>query len=368
MADLEVKNHISPLQLAIVIVTMGVGVAGESFNQIFREAGHGAWLSVLAGGGLFYGVAWMMVKLGDMFPGESFVDYMPKIWGRPVGVSAVLLFSLVFVVQSAVTLHSFSREIAFFMFDRTPFEFIEATMLAVCVYCALQDLGTIVRVTQFVFFTALPVWLVLQVVSLINFQWIDVLPLWPVDIGGVIRGAALSWNLYAGYEIVLMLLPWVYQGNMKMTRAMAVAFGMTGVMFLFWTVLQTGVLTVDGAQKIPYPAMTVIRNVELPGTFVERLDTYFLLFWIQLTFVLIAVMLYGVARALAKLWGHADHRPWLIALVPILFICGDAAHNVRVYQDLDRLSVSCGLLLSLGVIPLTYGLVWWKKWKNRGAS
>lgn len=368
MANLEAKAKMSPLQLAIIVAAEMVGMPGQTLAPILKAAGHAAWLSIVAGTALFYGVAWLIVKLGEQFPEESFAEYLPRLFGRWIGGAVVWLFVFIFFLQYGNVLHVMSREITFFMFDQTPFEVVAIGLLTVCAYCALQDWGTIIRVMQFIIFTAFPGWLFLLLVSLLSFRFLNFLPLWPENAAGVAAGVVHSWNLFQGYECVLLLLPLVYKGNIKPARAVAGAFALNTGVFLLWAVLQIGVLTLEGARNTPFPIMTVIRNVEIPGTFLERLDTYFLLFWIQLVFASLTLALYFMAQSLTLLYRYADHRSFVLALVPLLFLIGDAAHHIRVQEAVKQTAEWAGILFSLGIIPLIYAFVWWRRRQERGQN
>lgn len=368
MANLEVKTRMSPLHLTIVTTSLMVGISGRVTEPVLAESGHGAWLAVLTGAALFYGAAWLMVKLGELFPDESFAEYLPRLFGRWLGGALVWLFVLVFFMEAAIVLQGASREITFFMFDRTPFEVVEASMLLVCVYCCLQDWGTIMRVIQFVFFTAVPLWLFLMVISLLGFRFINFLPVWPENAAGVVTGALYSWSFFQGYEGVLLLLPLVRKGNIRPARAMAWAFLLTAGIFLLRVTAEIGVLTLDGARNATFPLLTVVRNVEIPGTFLERLDTYFLIFWIQGIFASVALSIYFMAQSLAKLYRYEDHRPLVLALVPPLFLLGDATHYIKVFEGLRTALGWTGVAFSLVVMPAVYGWAWWRRRQGRDAG
>jgi spore germination protein len=365
MANLEVKTRMSPLHLTIVIATTMMGISGRVTEPLLVESGHGAWLALLVGAAVFYGAAWLMIKLGEQFPDESFAEYLPRLWGRWLGGAVVWMFVLVFFLQTAIVLQGVSREITFFMFDITPFEVVEASLLSVCTYCCLQDWGTIMRVVQFVFFTAFPMWLFLLMAGLLGFRFMNLLPLWPEDAAGVAAGALHTWNLFQGYECVLLLLPLVYKGNIKPSRAVAGAFGLATGVFMLRIVLDIGVLTLEGALKAAFPMMTIVRIVEIPGTFLERLDTYFMIFWIQGIFVSMTLAIYFMAQSLTLLYRFKDHRPFVLALVPPLFILGDASHYIRVFEWLRTAVEWAGLAFSLGVMPLVFALVWWRRRRGR---
>ncbi len=357
----------SPLQLAIVVVVAVIGIHSDAMLQVIKDAGTAAWLSMLLGGGLFCAAALLMVKLGDLFPGQTLAEYLPVVWGKWPGAAVILLFMVLVIIYTALMLQGFSRVISFFMFDRTPFEALEAGLLAVCVYCALQDWATILRVVQLIFFTALPATVVFISLAGVSFHYINILPLWPQQIQGVAYGVWHSWIDYSGYEVLLVLLPLVHRGTTRVSAALIGAFAFLALFFVFLIVLMTGVFTVEGVVKVPYPLMSAIRAADLPGTYLERLDTYFLLFWIQIQFAMFSILLYSLALVPTRYFGFSDHRPWVLALAPLLFIGGDALHGSRLYEMAAHGSNWLGMAFSLGIIPASYGLAWWQR-RGGGAN
>jgi len=81
-----------------------------------------------------------------------------------------------------------------------------------------------------------------------------------------------------------------------------------------------------------------------------------------------AVILYILAQVPTRYFGYADHRPWVLALTPLLFIGGDALHSSRLYIMAAQSSNLLGMAFSLGIIPASYGLAWWRRRGGNGAN
>jgi spore germination protein len=363
MADLEVKTTMSPLQLAIIIFMVAIAINNAIVRSTVADAGQAAWLSLLAGGALYLGVALLIVKLGDLFPGRTFVQYMPQIWGRWPGTGIVYFYLLFILLMTFVILHGFSREVAFFLFRRTPYEVLEASLLAACVYCALQDWGTVLQVVQVVLYTGMSLWAGFMLVAIPSTQVVHFLPLWPDSAMGVVWGAYHAWQMFFGYELILFLLPLVYRGNTRVGAAVTGAFAALVAVFLLMVMLPIGALTVQGVINSPFPVLAMIRGMEVPGTFVERLDTYYVMYWMQLFFAAFSVFLHIMSKVLAQCHGHADHRPWVLALAPLMFIGGDALHSNRLYEAVGAAANMLGLAFSLAVVPASYALARWRRHK-----
>lgn len=366
MANLEAKTHMSSWQLAIVVFVTCVGAQIMlSPRALIEKAGHGAGFGVMIGGILFYSAVCLMLILAKQYPDETIVEYAPRLFGKVGGTIIVFWFNLLFFLQVAEIFSGLGKIITFYMFDRTPPEVVVLTMLVVCTYCALQDWGTILRVQQFMFFIAYTILIIVWMASILNFQPDNLLPLWPVKVKAVIGGGLSTWSMYAGYECVLLLMPLVYRQVRlgSLLKIMGGTFGCLTLIFLMVIVIIIGVLTVDGAKNLLYPALIVIRSVELPGTFIERLENYLLIAWIPVVFDTLAAMMFFMGQVCMRHWRHADHRPWILLLAPMLYVGCTLLENQQVYDVVSNITMWLGLGFSFVVVPACLAMSWWQKRK-----
>lgn len=359
-------NTMSPWQLGIVLVMIGIGSGiVTAANVLFASAGQFTWFVPLIAGWGYFGAAFLMIKLGKLFPQETFSIYLQHIWGRSFAIVLIWFFVVIILGRLSITLQIFSREISFFMFDRTPIEIISLTLLGVAAYCALQDLGTMLKVTQILFFTALPMLLGIVLLCFINFQFINIYPFWPINIAGFIKASQEFWSFFVGYEFILWLLPWVNRSKTNITKAVGTAFALKGALMAITMLMTLGVLTLEGVKGAPYPVPLSVRGIELPGTFIERMDNYLFLAWIPLAFITQAFPIYIIANIIAETHGYSDHRPFVLLLIPILFLGGMSLHDAPVFSTVARSIHWPGLVFSFAIIPATYFLARWKQQRQK---
>ena len=121
----------------------------------------------------------------------------------------------------------------------------------------------------------------------------------------------------------------------------------------------------DHGKNIPYPALIVIRSVELPGTFIERLENYLLLAWIPIVFDTLAAMMFFMGQVCMRSYQHTDHRPWVLLWVPIIYVSSLLLDDQQVYDVVSKFTLWAGLGFSFGIVPLALLLSWWKKREAR---
>lgn len=366
MANLEVKSKVSAAQFGVVMTAAILGAGYITLpSQIVPLAEQLAWISVLLGGGLFFGAAWIMIKLAALYPQSDLTDYLPQLLGKWLGMSIIGFLVLMFLIALCVAQNQFSRVVTFFLFDRTPPDVIILSMLAVVAYCTMQDLGTIVRVAEFTFFVAIVMSGAIWLAGIFNFQPENLLPFWTDKPMNILQAALNTSETFGGYEIILLLFPLISQKRHSLVKVVGISFILITLVGISIVVMTVGVLTAAAVPNESYPTLIVIRSVELPGTFVERLENYFLLAWIPLLFNSQSLFLYLVAKIMSRLWGFADHRPWVLALVPLVYTGATLLDGLELIDLAGKANNLLALVFSLGIMPLVY---LYAKWKQQGVT
>jgi spore germination protein len=355
MANLEAKSKMSVAQFGVLITAVMFGTQILALpGKLVPQAEQFAWVTVMLGGGAFFTAAWIMMKLGKLYPDQDYTVYLPQLLGKWPGLAVITIFlSLLFIIIS-VNFNQFSRGLAFFMFDRTPSDVIIMGMLGVVVYCALQDLGTIIRVAEFTFFVSTIMMGMIWILGLFNFQPENLMPFWTDKPLNILKATLDTWDVYSGYEIILLLFPLINRKKGNLTLALALAIGFVMIISIIIIVLTVGVLSVEGVKHESYPTLVVVRSVELPGTFIERLENYLLIAWIPSVFNTLAVFVYVIGQTLSRLMGFADHRPWVLAITPVIFVGATLLDGMELVRLADKAASWLGLMFSIGIMPFVY--------------
>lgn len=362
MGNLERRTSMSPTQFALLFAVIGTGTAVLVMPAtLVPVAEQHTWVSVILGAGLYFLASTIFIKLGDCFPGESIVEYLPRIWGSALAVITLAIFTGMILMQTSVRVQSFGREIVFFMFDRTPIEVVILSFLVVCAYGAVQDLGTIIRMAQWLLFLSAPPMAALLLLSMINIQFINFSPIWPVNIMGIVKGVIYSWPYYWGYEVLLILLPAINRRTTNLAAAIASSFFFKICMMLLALISTIGSMTVAGVKNIIYPTLLAVRGIELPGTFIERLDNYLLLSWIPFGYITIVIWIYIASVTWCQYFGYKDHRPFVLIFSVVIYIASMSLHDFSMYLNMVEISRLLGFGFSVLIIPTAYVVARWKR-------
>jgi spore germination protein len=158
-----------------------------------------------------------------------------------------------------------------------------------------------------------------------------------------------------------LLLPFVSADNKKLSLSIGGAFGCMTFIYTLLVLIAIAVLSAEAVRDTPYPLLEVIRGVQIPGTFVERLEVYFLLLWIPVTIDSYLFTLWGISQIMMKQYHYTDHRPWVLILAPILYTLGILPDSLGAIKALTKLDTWLGLSFSFVIIPISLILAWRQK-------
>jgi spore germination protein len=366
MPDLETKHKITSWQLAVMIAATGIGsqiILAPA--ALIHDTGQWGWISVLLGGAIYFFCAYLMLRLASFFPEESLVAYLPRLFGKWIGLLLLLWFLLLFYCQFITILRGFSRVIAYTMFYKTPENAIGFLFLLLCIYGASQSWGTLLRLQQAILFgTLFPLFLI-WLSSLLNFQYENLLPLMPSKLFPVLRGIYDSWNFYSGYEIILIIFPLVYRAGAAKTKTVAAAFGFMCFLFTSVILITVAVLSSKMAADLTTPSLTVIKGVEIPGTFLERLELYLLMFWIPTVYDTMIIFLAVPAFVLTEYFGKTDHRKYVLILAALSGVIAFCLDKIPLYKKAEMLTTLLGVVFSGFATPLMLTVAYIKSKKEK---
>lgn len=346
------RIEFSAWQLAVAVAATGTGsqivLAPANF---IKATGQWGWITIFLGAAVFYGFAFLMLKLAAAFPDQPFTSYTRQLTGKYIGVLISIWLALVFYLQFCTILHGFSREVTFSMFVRTPEAAVGILFLLLCTYGALQSWKTIVRIQEVLVFTALIPLFLMWLTSFLNFNHENLLPLIPRDPAKILKAVYNTWDFYSGYEVILILYPLLHRLGVNKAKAVAVAFGSMAVFFATIIVLTVGVLTAKTAASLSAPTLLVIKGVEIPGTFLERLELYLVYLWLPVVYDTMVIFLAVPARILAELTGRGDYRHYVIVLAFFSLIVGIPLEFTALAEKAGAITTAVGVSFSAIVVP-----------------
>lgn len=355
------KPFISPLQLFIVYVNTAIGAGILTLPRFVAEAAkEDMWLSVIVGGLLMLFALWAATQLSRCFPGQTSIEYNRLLLGTTLGQLVNIVQLSLIIGLASLALQTFSFAMKMFLFDLTPQPAFAIGILTVAVYATQYNWGPFLRIQQAAFFFLFTMLIVILLLGLLNMRSEPFLPLLAEGIVPVLKGARPSWFSFSGPELIAgLLLPFFVlpQAAVK-TGAASIAF--TTFIYTLTVIIAQASLTPAVAAHAILPTITAFRTVEIPDTFIERLDGYLMVLWIFIYFNSLANLLFFASFGASRLLQLEDNRSLVALLAPLLYYLSHLAPTLEDHYTVSSFFNTIGLIWGLGLMPLLLLIAWYK--------
>lgn len=344
------KDKITEAQAAVAVASMiiGVGILTLPRAAVDIMGTPDGWISVILGGLIAVGAGYFAVKLSQRFPGQTFYQYSRAVAGTFLGWVFSLLLVIYFTVLSAFEARALGEMVRNYLLDKTPIEVIIISLLCVGTYLVVGGVNPMVRLFEFylpvigfVFFSVI-------FLNFKNFELDNLRPVLGQGVMPVVKGVQATALSYLGFEIMLILTAFMEKPG-RAVRAVVAGIGIPIFFYLPMIVMVIGSLTVDEVKTLTWPTMELTKEIEFPGAFFERFESFFIVVWTLAIYTTFTASHYFASLGLAQLF-QEDYRFFVYGLLPVIYITAMYPQDLNgVFKMGDFLGYT-GLLAS-SVIP-----------------
>lgn len=362
------KEKICGKGLAMLMIATILGVRFLSLpRDISRLSGADGWLTVLGSGAFLPLLVWLAYRLARYFPDQDIIQYGQVILGKIPGWIMGWLFALFALMITAINTRMFSDVIKVFLLSRTPLDVVVIAMLLTCLPLITGGAESIARIVQLFVPLILVFFLTIILGSLYNADFGELMPLLEQGWLPVVRGLPLAITSFIGVGVLYFFFP-----NVKRSSQEKLGAWLLGGIMLPWLVISVLVIVaqaVFGREEIPfllYPIVSLSMAATLPASaFLERLDLFFIIFWILSSFNSIAITYFLALQTLNRLLGLRQLQPVAWLQLPVLYFLAMVPENIeqRAYL-LHWLSYAGGIFVFLYPLGLLLPLAWWQRRKR----
>lgn len=325
------NNNISLKQLEALIITtiIGVGILSLS-SDVANMLGNDGWIIIVISGFLAMIMMYIMIKLCKLYPGRVYYDFGKDIIGPKLFNVINIIYLFHFLALSAFTLRIFAEIIKIFLLGRTPIEIIILSMLFATTYIARSNIEIIGRMAVFILPIVLVTTGIFVLVTIPVIDFTNILPIFRISLADLKRipnGTGIIFFSYIGFEILFIAMAYV-EGEKGATK-----HSIKGIIYVIVIYLVTFFITLSGfgvfeLKREIWPSLSIMREVELPGFFVENIDGLILAAWILVVFATLGPTLYSGSVVLSKILNTKKHSLFVLPMTPIILILSLIPQNM----------------------------------------
>lgn len=283
MMNNQESYRLTSTELSITLIGMIIGVSVLTIpRSLSREIGTpDGWLSICLSGLFVMLLIYLYTKLQRQFPGQTLLQYLSK---GTYGKWLARLFSILFIIYFTLLVSFEVRIVAIitqlYLLFQTPSEFIVAVFLLTSTYATSKGLQGIIHLNLlFVPFTLITMFL-LSFLNVDKTNFDSLLPILSEGVMPVITGMKVTLTSFLGIEILFFLMAYM---KPKDIRSLPLNLSITVISFIYIsiTVIVYSVFSFEPTQFITFPTIELAKEIELPGGFIERLESLFIVIWMM---------------------------------------------------------------------------------------
>ncbi len=331
----------------LISTTIGMNILYFPVN-ISKSMNNNGWYITILLTALVYLFSLLLFKLYSKYNFTSIFDLFFACCGKIVSKILFIALSLFSLMYVGIILNNFSKVIKLYLFPKTPMPFFIVTMCILIGYGIKNSIRGMIRFNEVAFFIIfLPMLLVFSF-CFNKGDYSNLLPFKLESIENILGGAKSSLYIFSGIEILYLYFP--YLTNKENTnKALRSSFIFICIFNLILYVLCLFTFGSNHLKILLNPALTLIRVVDVPGSFLERWEGIVLSFWIFYCFTSAVNISFFARELMCKTFNINKNITILIILIAVaLFGVWDEITSLFTnfyYNSFYIYQISCYLII-----------------------
>lgn len=348
------QDKITVSQTAVIVSNfiLGTGILTLPRTSVEKVKTPDVWFAVLIGGLLAIILAYIMVKLSGEYMEKTFYQYTRDIIGKWTGGLISILLICYFLAISGFQIRSVTEVTQYFLLEGTPIWATAMIFLWCGFYSMLGGINSIARLFEIIFPITVIITLLVVFMSAGLFEMDNLCPVMGDGVIPVMKGIKTTALAYTGIEIMLIIVPFMIQPD-KAFKAALIGTVFPILFYMISVIMIIGVFSIDGVVTRTWPAIDLIRSIEIPGLIFERFESMLLVIWIMQIYTNLVISYYAAAIGLSQLF-NKNMKSVMFGLLPLVYLIAMAPKNVnQVFQFGDTIGNSAIYLFGV-VTPLLF--------------
>ncbi len=343
---------ISHIQLRGLIVSNIVGVGVLSLpNSLANSVGNNGWLVLIIAGALFIGVFMIYDRIFKLYPGKDFFEIAKETLGLFYYPCLLIIF-LYFLLFVVIITRNLGELMKIFLLQTTPVGVIIIVFILASTYLSSHEIDAIGRLGYFLYPIIIMFTGFIIAISLPKADFTHLLPVLQTDLKSIAKGIGTSIFSFLGVEIALFAIPYV-EDRENVIRSGVIGIITVTLIYIALYVMTIAHFSIDQIKAIVYPILLLVRQLDLPGFFLENLDGVIMALWVLVVFATMVPNYFAGAKILSKAFKTKNHKYFVLGLVPVIFIGSILPENfIVLLNTVQRYHYILGFF-SLLVIPLS---------------
>ncbi|WP_309411896.1 spore germination protein [Bacillus cereus] len=350
------QERITTAQTFVIITNfiLGSGILSLPRTSVEKVKTPDVWISVILSGLLAMLAGYIIIRLSQNFPKQTFYQYNQKIVGKWMGSILSLCLIGYFLAEAGFQINYLARVTNFFLIGGTPIWAIIMPFMWISLYAIMSGINSIARLFEIIFPITIFIFLLVLFMSIGIFELDNLRPVLGLGFLPVLHGLKTTTLAFTGPEIMLIIFVFMEHPN-QASKAMFAGILVPLIIYVITVVMVIGAFSIDGVVTRTWPTMDLMRSFEISGLLFERFESLFLVIWIMKIFTTYTICYYAAALGLAQLF-KKNIQTFIFTILPIIYIIAVTTKNINTLHNLEGIISRMAFYL-VGVMPLVLVII-----------
>ncbi|MDP4143467.1 MAG: endospore germination permease [Bacillota bacterium] len=346
------ESLISKYDLAITLILVMVNIRIFSLpRELVRLVGNDGWLIIIINGLISFLCIYLIYTVVKSNGYISLNDLLERNLGKVFGGIIELIFVVYAVFFTSIAMRNFIEVIKNYLLLRTPTEFILILMIFVGTYLVRSGFDVLIRYNQFVFWILYISMFLVLIFTLKGADFSNLLPIFHNKFTDYINAIPTTAYGMEGFVIAYLLIP-----NLRDKTGIGKVISRSTIyvtlIYIVVTVLCVAVFSTEQTKEILWPLITMIKTINVPGSFVERWEGVVMALWVLFYFSTFANLYYFAADVLKKTIKVEDTKISSLIIIPFIYFIALFPQNIAELYDIQTKLMPILYFVLFLVIPL----------------
>lgn len=305
---------LSKYQLLVLTILFETGT--KVIFGFASEAGRDAWISAILSMVLGLLLILIYLKLSNLMPELTIVEWYPKQFGKWIGVPVSWMYLLIILMSSGGTLEDLKYLITVTLLPKTPIVISLGMVCFIVAFAVSKGIETIGRLGE-LFLPTIFVLFILEVFLIFGSDILHINYLKPVlgqGVGNVAKTLPLGAFLSYGETLMFAMIWPLVKPRDKVSKTVIIATIITGLFITISNLLSILILGETTYVRSYFPLYTMISQIRI-AHFIENLESINVLYFLSTTFFKLCIMIFAITRGAQILTASKSNKFFIIPIV-----------------------------------------------------
>lgn len=342
---------ISNIQIKGLIVSTVIGVGILSLpNTLVLAMGNDGWIAIVLTGILFIPILTAITYLFKVNPNKDFFEIGDETLGTVIFTICKLIFLIYIIIFLSYVSRRLGELVKAFLLPTTPIEVIIFAFILVTSFMSSLEIDNIVRAGYFIYPLIIIFAFLIILISIPKSDFSNILPVFDSDLKALPKGIKEAFFSFTGFEMILFALPYVDEKE-KTLKTSIYSIGIITMIYVLTFIMTLTHFSIKQVERQTYPLLQLVKQINLPGYFLENLDGLIMALWVIVVFATMAPPYFAAGKILSKTFKTKSHKYFIWALIPIIYLISLYPENpIQVHKTMLKY-YNIFAFISIVIIP-----------------